>query len=939
MSRFAIALGVLLLVGSTARGQWISLGPEGGEVDTVAFDPTDPQVLYAGGLAGLRKSTDGGASWSDADNGITDDTWVLGLLIDPVNPSTLYAGTDGVWKSTDAGATWTHLVNGIPASINIVGAHDPMAIDPAAPSTIYVVGGAGEGVFRSTDAGASWTRVAGGATDVEAVAVDPSSTVYFGTDDGVRKSTDGGVTVSPAGLAGEGVGVLTIAATNPPTLLAGFFTTGVQRSTDGGANWAPANTGLPFPARLIDLAADPTTPSIVWAALFTGGIYRSTDAGLTWSPTAFPSTDFISVLGAGPGGCVAAGSGAHGVFRSCDGGVTWTNGTAGFNGVSVGGFWQDSIAADPTTPRAFHLASDTGVFRTTDGGTTWLPETNHPTGGATVVATAPSNPLRVYTFGFTSGARSDDAGATWSSCAAPPTVPGGLSLAMGLAVDPGDEDTVYVSLYSGPLAKSSDGCASFTLLPSPLNFPGDLGWSVAVDPTNTQRVFLSTFGGLFESLDGGLSWASTNIGSSSNLVRVADDGTVFASANGRLLRRPPGDPFFSSPSGLLDIGFTGFAIDPLRPFRVFVGGTGASDGPAVFYSSDYGHTFTDITFDLRNHEVGTLALDTSGAVLVTGFEGDSTARLNVLCASDAACDDTNGCTIDTCAPDAPGGDVFGCRHVQPDPSCVDACESDAECSQGDLCQTWSCSPGNPNADARGCVLVDSVVCPPAAPCHAAFCNSQTGQCAEYPLTGGACDDANPCTRNDSCQVGVCTGDASPILSCDTSVVAKNTTLRLKNATPDTKDGLVFKLKKGNASNLGELGDPFTVGGASYVGCLYDSSGPGGSPRLLRSMEAEAGEACPNGPCWTPKGAGIRYRNRAGSTSGGADTIEIQPGPVEKTRLSVKAHGTAFATPPGPLVAPVYFQLRRENNPAVCWSGAFVDNITRNDATQFKAKSN
>src|SRR5262244_964209 len=186
MSRFATTLGILLLAGVTARAQWVSLGPEGGEVDSLVLHPTNPQILYAGGLAGLRKSTDGGASWSDADAGIGDSTWVLGLAIDPANPSTLYAGTDGIFKSTDAGATWTHLTNGIPPDINIIGAHKVMGVDPAVPSTLYVVGGNGEGAYRSTDSGASWTQIAGGATDIECVAVDPSSTVYFGTDTGVR---------------------------------------------------------------------------------------------------------------------------------------------------------------------------------------------------------------------------------------------------------------------------------------------------------------------------------------------------------------------------------------------------------------------------------------------------------------------------------------------------------------------------------------------------------------------------------------------------------------------------------------------------------------------------------------------------------------------------------------------------------------------------------
>jgi len=40
------------------------------------------------------KSTDGGASWSAINSGLTNIR-VRALAIDPANPTTLYAGTDG----------------------------------------------------------------------------------------------------------------------------------------------------------------------------------------------------------------------------------------------------------------------------------------------------------------------------------------------------------------------------------------------------------------------------------------------------------------------------------------------------------------------------------------------------------------------------------------------------------------------------------------------------------------------------------------------------------------------------------------------------------------------------------------------------------------------------------------------------------------------------
>src|SRR5262249_37790285 len=71
-----------------------------------------------------------------------------GLVIDPQNPSTLYAGTsgesfdsctipcsgfnDGVFRSTDAGATWTAINSGL--TMPHVAS---LAIDPQNPSTLY----------------------------------------------------------------------------------------------------------------------------------------------------------------------------------------------------------------------------------------------------------------------------------------------------------------------------------------------------------------------------------------------------------------------------------------------------------------------------------------------------------------------------------------------------------------------------------------------------------------------------------------------------------------------------------------------------------------------------------------------------------------------------------------------------------------------------------
>jgi photosystem II stability/assembly factor-like uncharacterized protein len=172
----------------------------------LAVDPITPQVIYAGGNynsghgypigAVVFKTTDAGATWRAANIGNAD--YVSGLVIDPHNTRTLYAGTwgDGVYKSSDAGMTWQAANAGLPSN----GYVTDLAIDPLSPSTLYAsasnlsVSNAGivlgpPAVFKSTDAGATWAALTAELSDawVNTLAIDPltASTVYAGTNRGV----------------------------------------------------------------------------------------------------------------------------------------------------------------------------------------------------------------------------------------------------------------------------------------------------------------------------------------------------------------------------------------------------------------------------------------------------------------------------------------------------------------------------------------------------------------------------------------------------------------------------------------------------------------------------------------------------------------------------------------------------------------------------------
>ena len=116
---FFLGVAALILIqpnqAPAAALQWISVGPEGGDARSFAYDPADPSHIYMGTtMSWIYQSTDGGTTWKRlARLGKVDDLVVDNMVIDSSDPKTIYAGvwrldrTDGgIYISHDGGATW-----------------------------------------------------------------------------------------------------------------------------------------------------------------------------------------------------------------------------------------------------------------------------------------------------------------------------------------------------------------------------------------------------------------------------------------------------------------------------------------------------------------------------------------------------------------------------------------------------------------------------------------------------------------------------------------------------------------------------------------------------------------------------------------------------------------------------------------------------------------
>ncbi len=247
-------------------------------VNSLVVDPVNTSTLYAGTAGGgVFKSTNGGNSWNPINTGISPATVINGLAINPLNPAILFATSIArIFKTTNGGMTWNTV-----STLN----PEPVAVDPVNPANVYA--GLNNALARSTDGGDTWfeTFIMAGATvgNIHSIAIDPSapSTIYAGGRLAVFKSTNGGNTwqVTGGGTPFQDVNTLVIDPANTSTLYAGS-SVAVFKSTNGGTSWIRTPISQ---STVRSIVIDPVTTSTLYAATLGEGIFKSTDSGSTWT--------------------------------------------------------------------------------------------------------------------------------------------------------------------------------------------------------------------------------------------------------------------------------------------------------------------------------------------------------------------------------------------------------------------------------------------------------------------------------------------------------------------------------------------------------------------------------------------------------------------------------------------------------------------------------
>jgi photosystem II stability/assembly factor-like uncharacterized protein len=376
----------ILASSSAFAGQWAVLGPDGGDVRSLAYDPQNPDHLFLGTNTGtMFTSQDGGRSWSRfAHLGDGDDYVLDHIAFDPQNPKTMYAAawslenqqSGDIFRSHDGGKSWQTLPAMHNKSIRA------LAVAPSDPKVLVV--GALDGVFRSRDGGSNWERISppnhAEIKNIESIAIDhkDANTIYAGTWHLAWKTPDGGANwqhINKGMIDDSDVFSIIVDSSNSSVVFASACS-GIYRSESAGDLFHKLQ-GIPFSARRTRvLKQDPSNPAIVYAGT-TEGLWKTLDSGKTWKRVSNPEVVVNDVF-VDPRNSqrVLLATDRSGVMASDDGAQTWTASNHGYTHRYV-----TAIVADNKEPNVLYVGvvNDRewgGVFSSRDGGQHWQQKSN-----------------------------------------------------------------------------------------------------------------------------------------------------------------------------------------------------------------------------------------------------------------------------------------------------------------------------------------------------------------------------------------------------------------------------------------------------------------------------------------------------------------------------------------------------------------------------------
>jgi photosystem II stability/assembly factor-like uncharacterized protein len=288
-------------------------GPTGsyGFVSFAQSTTSSGNVMYADAagspFAGMWKSTDGGANWTDISSAANSGGRLNGcqcgydqtIGVDPVDANSVFIGFQELWHSTDGGSNFSKV-----SDSKIHWDHHALVFSPVGhrtngDTTTRVWTGTDGGVAYSDDGGGAWSNVNGAIAtnlfrgmDIGRGAANNSFSVGGAQDTGSmrHKASDGGTTWHESVDADGGP---TAVDWQNPNNAYGVSNGSYIRTTNGGDSWIRPgeSSGLGGCGLSAPTAVDPNNGAHVYVACGTSPQFRrSDDTGVNFGTTATTAT-------------------------------------------------------------------------------------------------------------------------------------------------------------------------------------------------------------------------------------------------------------------------------------------------------------------------------------------------------------------------------------------------------------------------------------------------------------------------------------------------------------------------------------------------------------------------------------------------------------------------------------------------------------------------
>lgn len=481
----------------------------------------DPQNGVVGGV-GVLKSTDGGKSWAQVNNGL-QNLYIGSLAMHPNDSRILLAaaGHDylneggGIYLTRNGGEIWEKVISGS-------GFYMSVAFHQTDPDYWYASGGF-TGFYTSLDGGATWNRYVTESDrwnpdgyrpalpiDIQPDPRNPQRIFVNNYGGGNYLSEDGGQTWRSAseGYSGAIIWDVTIHPDNPAIVYANGRS-GLFISENGGRTWkgiTPQERGFIQDGPTVEI--DPSNPyHVIASEMQNGWLFESKDGGLNWVRVSdaeeilsggnvhqqsgvytiaiAPSNPEVVYAGYGTTGCLPGRAGndcsvpsAISLATSRDGGTSWEFSQSD----DIAGLSISKLVVDSEDETIIWAATDKGVFQTLDGGLSWEGR-NDGLGNYVAIDLLrdPFDPSK-FILGTARGGiyLSEDNGYTWKSSSVGLDPNESIS---SIVASPLYSGVYYASSLSSGVFVSEDGGVSWHLLNNGLTIKTIVALDISSDGT------------------------------------------------------------------------------------------------------------------------------------------------------------------------------------------------------------------------------------------------------------------------------------------------------------------------------------------------------------------------------------------------------------------------------------------------------------------------